>query len=87
MKTLYLLLPLGTMLKAAKKSISGCVELSVLVNSQGRAQGDSVISSYPEGVFDVYAAASISLLHCKPTANNESKQPVLTYTEMDFMVS
>ena len=46
-------------IEAAKRSISGCVELATLINSQGEAQGYKVISSYPEGVFDNNAAAAV----------------------------
>lgn len=56
----------GYPIEAAKKSTSGCVELSVLVNSQGRAQGYNTISSYPEGVFDKNAAATMNLLRYDP---------------------
>ncbi|MDN3389694.1 energy transducer TonB [Pseudoalteromonas sp. APC 3691] len=48
-------------IEAAKKSISGCVELAMLINSQGEAQGYKVIASYPEGVFDNNAAAAVGL--------------------------
>ncbi|WP_050581990.1 energy transducer TonB [Pseudoalteromonas sp. TB64] len=54
------------LIEAAKKSTSGCVELSVLVNSQGSAQGDNTISSYPEGIFDKNAAATMNLWRCDP---------------------
>ncbi|MBH0038668.1 MULTISPECIES: energy transducer TonB [unclassified Pseudoalteromonas] len=74
-------------LEAAKKSISGCVELAMVINSQGEAQGYKVISSYPEGVFDNNAAAAVGLWRWKATAENTSKQPILTYLKMDFMLS
>ncbi|MBG9994460.1 energy transducer TonB [Pseudoalteromonas sp. NZS127_1] len=74
-------------IEAAKKSISGCVELATLINSQGKAQGYKVISSYPEGVFDNNAAAAVGLWRWKATTENTSNQPVLTYLKMDFMVS
>ena len=33
----------------------------MLINSQGEAQGYKVVSSYPEGVFDIDAAAAVGL--------------------------
>ena len=74
-------------IEAAKRSISGCVELATLINSQGEAQGYKVISSYPEGVFDNNAAAAVGLWRWKATTENMSKQSILTYLKMDFMVS
>ena len=50
----------------------------MLINSQGEVQGYKVVSSYPEGAFDIDAAAAVE---------NTSKQPILTYLKMDFMVS
>jgi len=64
-----------------------CVELATLINSQGEAQGYKVISSYPEGVFDNNAAAAVGLWRWKATTENMSKQSILTYLKMDFMVS
>lgn len=59
----------------------------MLINSQGEVQGYKVVSSYPEGVFDIDAAAAVGLWRWKPTVENTSKQPILTYLKMDFMVS
>jgi protein TonB len=74
-------------IEAVKKSISGCVELAMLINSQGKAQGYKVLSSYPEGLFDSNAAAAVGLWSWEPTVENTSKQPILTYIRMDFIVS
>lgn len=59
----------------------------MLINSQGKAQGYKVLSSYPEGLFDSNAAAAVGLWSWEPTVENTSKQPILTYIRMDFIVS
>ena len=43
-------------IKAAKKGLAGCVELMTIINSEGKAQGYKVLSSYPKGLFDEAAA-------------------------------
>lgn len=73
-------------LEAEKKGLSGCVKLLALVNSQGKPQGYKVLSSYPEGVFDVNAVRALNAWRWKAVASNESKQPILGYFKMDFKV-
>ena len=73
-------------LEAEQKGLSGCVKLVALVNSQGKPQGYKVISSYPEGVFDVNAVRALNAWRWKAVASNESKQPILGYFRMDFKV-
>ena len=71
---------------AAKKGLAGCVELMTIINSEGKAQGYKVISSYPKGLFDEAAAQSLSTWAWLPTNVNVAKQPVLTHIRIDFTI-
>ncbi|MBB1349556.1 MULTISPECIES: energy transducer TonB [Pseudoalteromonas] len=71
---------------AAKKGLAGCVELMTIINSEGRAQGYKVTSSYPKGLFDEAAAQSLSTWAWLPTNVNVAKQPVLTHIRIDFTI-
>ncbi|MFB2726618.1 energy transducer TonB [Shewanella mangrovisoli] len=71
---------------AARDGISGCVELVVGIKSNGRSGGYKVKKSYPEGVFDNYAAAALAHWRWKATDKNSAKVPVLTTIQMDFMI-
>ncbi|MDN3381802.1 energy transducer TonB [Pseudoalteromonas sp. APC 3358] len=71
---------------AAKKGLAGCVELMTIINSEGKAQGYKVISSYPKGLFDEAAAQSLNTWAWLPTNVNVTKQPVLTHIRIDFMI-
>lgn len=73
-------------IKAAKKGLAGCVELMTIINSEGRAQGYKVTSSYPKGLFDEAAARSLNTWAWLPTAVNTTKQPILTHIRIDFMI-
>ncbi|ACJ30334.1 TonB [Shewanella piezotolerans WP3] len=74
-------------LSAAKKGISGCVDLVIGINSEGKAQGYKVRSSYPKGVFDKSAAAAIAKWRWKAAEANPERKPVLTSYQLDFTVN
>ena len=74
-------------IQAAKKNISGCVDLIVGINEEGKLQGYKIKSSYPKGVFDKHAAAALGKWSWEPTSTNIDKKPVLTSIRLDFMMS
>jgi TonB family protein len=74
-------------LEAAKKGLSGCVELIVGINKDGKTSGYKVKKSYPKGVFDNHAAASLKKWEWSATEGNIDRIPVLTSIQLDFMVS
>lgn len=74
-------------IKQVRKPVSGCVELIVGVKKDGTSGGYKVIQSYPEGLFDDYAALSLNDWKWTPTAKNVDKTPVLTVIKMEFKVS
>jgi len=74
-------------IEAAKKGLSGCVELIVGINQDGKTSGYKVKSSYPKGVFDNHAAASLKKWKWSATEKNIDRTPVLTSIQLDFMVS
>jgi TonB family protein len=74
-------------LEAAKKGLSGCVELIVGINQDGNTSGYKVKNSYPKGVFDNNAAASLKKWKWSATEGNIDRIPVLTSIQLDFMVS
>ncbi|MDP4537371.1 energy transducer TonB [Alkalimonas collagenimarina] len=66
---------------------SGCVNLIIGINSDGRASGYRVIKSYPEGVFDNYAIAALTEWQWVAADTNSDKTPVLTTIQLDFSMS
>lgn len=74
-------------ISAARKGLSGCVDLIVGINKDGKTSGYKVRESYPEGVFDDHAAASLKNWKWAATEVNVDKTPVLTSIQLDFMVS
>lgn len=72
---------------AALNGISGCTELVVGINAEGKVSHYKVIKSYPAGVFDQNAVEAIVNWRYTPTATNQNLQPVLTTLQLDFMVS
>lgn len=74
-------------ISAAKNNISGCVDIIVGIDQNGKAQGYKVRSSYPKGVFDNYAAAALMKWKWQSTNQNTENQPVLTSIRMDFKTS
>lgn len=74
-------------ISAAKKGVSGCVDLIIGIKTDGTSGGYKVKKSYPEGVFDKYAATALTNWKWGATAQNSDKIPVLTTIQLDFMVS
>ncbi|MEX1669346.1 energy transducer TonB [Zhongshania guokunii] len=74
-------------ISAARKGLSGCVDLIVGIDKSGKAGGYKVKKSYPEGVFDKYAAAALNNWKWSAAGKNVDKAPVLTTIQLDFMVS
>lgn len=74
-------------ISAARNGLSGCVDLIVGIDKSGKAAEYKVKKSYPEGVFDNYAAAAINNWRWAAASNNVDKAPVLTTIQLDFMVS
>ncbi|GAA0810958.1 hypothetical protein GCM10009111_02720 [Colwellia asteriadis] len=74
-------------ISAARKGLSGCVDLIVGINKNGKTSGYKVKESYPEGVFDDHAAASLKNWKWSATEVNVDKTPVLTSIQLDFVVS
>ncbi len=72
---------------AAKKNISGCVDLIVGIDQNGKLKGYKVRSSFPKGVFDKNAAAALTKWKWKPTEKNKDSIPVLTSVRLDFTTS
>ena len=73
-------------ISAAREGLSGCVDLIVGIKKSGRSGGYKVKKSYPEGVFDKYAAAALNKWRWSATDENGDKVPVLTTIQLDFMV-
>lgn len=74
-------------ISAARKGLSGCVDLIVGIKKDGKTGGYKVKTSYPEGVFDKHAAAALNNWKWSATDKNGDKAPVLTTIQLDFMVS
>jgi len=74
--------PLG----AAKKGLSGCVEFSLVIGSNGRAVSPKIIKSFPEGVFDIKATRAIKKWIWSATPSNTKRNPVATTIQLDFVV-
>lgn len=69
---------------AARDGISGCVVLTVGINSEGKLQGYKISSSYPKGMFDKSAAAAIAKWRWKVSEANPERKPILTSYQLDF---
>ncbi|MFQ3204602.1 MULTISPECIES: energy transducer TonB [unclassified Pseudoalteromonas] len=74
-------------ISAAKNNISGCVDLIVGIDQNGKAQEYKVRSSYPKGVFDKNAVAAMVKWKWQATEKNIDNSPVLTSIRMDFSTS
>ena len=73
-------------INAASKRLSGCVDLIVGINSNGKSNGYKVKKSYPEGLFDKYAAAALNNWKWEATNKNADRKPVLTTVKLDFIL-
>ncbi len=74
-------------ISAAKNNISGCVDLIVGIDKDGRVKGYKIRSSYPKGIFDNNAAAALVKWEWEATNKNKAKTPVLTSVRLDFSTS
>ena len=73
-------------ISAARDGLSGCVNLSFVVNNEGRATEQQVTDSFPKGVFDKKAIEALKRWRWKPTAANPDNQPARSTVQLDFMV-
>lgn len=71
---------------AAEKRMSGCVDILAGIDSKGKLSSAKIKKSYPEGLFDKHALASLSKWKWKPTESNSSRQPVIHLIQLDFTV-
>lgn len=69
---------------AGKNAISGCVEFSLLIDSNGKAQNLKIIKSFPGSTFNKKAYEALQKWQWIPGAGNTQKQPVLTTVQLDF---
>jgi len=72
---------------AAKKNISGCVDLIIGIDQNGNAKGYKVRSSFLKGIFDYNAAAALAKWKWRATDKNKNNTPVLTSIRLDFSTS
>lgn len=73
-------------ISAARKRLSGCVDVIVGIKSDGKMGEYKIKKSYPEGIFDQYATAALTHWKWSATQENADKAPVLTTIQLDFMV-
>ncbi|WOH38563.1 energy transducer TonB [Thalassotalea fonticola] len=71
--------------KAAIKAITGCVEFSLIINSEGKAFDPRIIKSYPNDIFNYQALKAIKKWEWQPTKENSAKIAVLTTIQLDFL--
>ena len=72
--------------QAKTQKISGCVEFSLIIGSNGKATNPTIIKAFPEGVFNVQAMRAINKWKWLASANNLDKMPVATTIQLDFVV-
>ncbi|WP_299494457.1 energy transducer TonB [uncultured Shewanella sp.] len=73
-------------ISAARKRVSGCVDVIVGIKKDGRMGEYKVKKSYPEGIFDQSAIAVLKHWKWTSTQENTDSAPVLTTVQLDFMV-
>lgn len=64
-------------ISAAKKSLSGCVTLTVNINTHGKIDGYKVIHSYPGEVFVPSVLAALKKWRWEPTEENPERAPAI----------
>lgn len=69
---------------AARKGISGCVDFSFVINSEGKAQNIQVIKAIPDSTFIRSATKSLKNFRWQPTELNSLRQPAITTLQLDF---
>lgn len=74
-------------IQAAVDRLSGCAELIIGINSDGKVAHYKVIKSYPAGVFDQKSAEALLGWRYAAAPSNQNLQPVLTTVQLDFMVT
>lgn len=72
--------------EAARNRVNGCVDLIFGIGSDGTVEGYRVESSYPQGVFDDYAAAALMKWTYEAAPENSERIPVLTHVQLYFTV-
>lgn len=70
--------------QAAKQSISGCVDVIVGVNKNGKMGIYKVKDSYPEGLFVDKAVAALQKWRWSAVSENPNKTSVLTSVQLTF---
>lgn len=69
---------------AAWKGISGCVDFSFVISSEGKAQNIQVIKAIPDSTFIRSATKSLKNFRWQPTELNDERQPAVTTLQLDF---
>lgn len=72
--------------QATVKKLAGCVEFSLVIDSNGRAINTKIIKSFPQGAFDKQAIRAIKKWRWVATAENTDKQAVATTIQHDFVI-
>lgn len=73
-------------IRTARNGVSGCVNIVVGINSEGKVQGYKIESSSSQGIFNNVAIDAIVQWQWKPTKMNTTLQPILTSIRLDFML-
>ena len=71
-------------LAAGKNGISGCVEFTLSIDSDGKPQNLTVIKSFPGSTFNKKAYEALKRWLWVAATSNTQKQPVLTTIQLDF---
>lgn len=72
--------------QAKTKVLSGCVEFSLIIGSDGKALNPTIVKTFPKGVFDAQATRAIKKWKWAPTVTNPNRQAVATTIQYDFVV-
>jgi TonB family protein len=70
---------------AGEEKVSGCVEFSLIIGSNGMADDLIIVKSFPETLFDKPAIEAIEKWIWLPTDTNINKQTVATTIQFDFI--
>ncbi|GHB76515.1 hypothetical protein GCM10008107_27540 [Psychrosphaera saromensis] len=72
-------------ISAGEDKVSGCVEFSLIIDSNGMADDLIIVKSFPETMFDKPAIDAINKWIWLPTETNMNKQTVATTIQFDFI--
>ncbi|WP_218312306.1 energy transducer TonB [Alteromonas antoniana] len=72
---------------SALAGVSGCVEIVYSINASGKPEGYRIVNAFPANTFEDNALAALARWRWEPSPTNSDKQPVLTSTQLDFVVS